>query len=1024
MSIKNSVGTTLVILAVIVLGFFSIPKIPISFWPEFVAPTLIVMAPYPSVGPEEVEEQIAVPLEEELSTIDGVEEIETTCMEGMCRIYVRFGWGIDFDEAKLNVQERSNKARSRFPREALEPTVLQVQDFLPPGIELGFNSERRGLNEVREYIETKLKNKFLRLENVATVQTFGGEEQHIVVRVDPNRLFAYGITLSQINSTLMAENMNIPAGKISTEQKNYFIRIIGRYKEISDIENIIIASYNNVPIYLKDVAEVAFENKERDASTRLNGKEIVGLAIREKSGGNTVAMCDEVKDALKSMLKDVPADIELTILRDQSLFIKTSINNVLSNAAIGALLASIIILLFLGNLRNTLIIILSIPISIIATFILINAFGLTINTISLGGLALGVGMIVDASIVVLENIFRHLSENRKTDRLQTVVNATSEVGVAIAASTLTSIVVFLPLAFLVGLFAVLLGELALTVVFALSISVIVALTVVPALSFKLIRVEDKKSTFSAIAHKWQELFDRLLRLYQPTIRWALRHRLLTLLLAFILLILSIVILAPRLDVELLPAINEGEFRIELQLPESTQLQLTDQMTGRIEEDLVNRADVEQVYSVIGLMSIRGELKSNTATITVKLKREYYGNMASVMEEVRQKWGQLPGTRLAVRQTDVTEGMRREAVNVRIAGDDLPTLGEVGEQVMYEVGKIPGIVNLNSSLREGLSEFCIRIDRTRASDLGLSSSQIASTVRLAVLGGSMTRLSSYGEEYDITIMADEGSVKSVNDLLDLPLVTMKNRVVPLRAVADISLERGPSEIKRFDQQRVVEVKADVSGRSQREALTDVKTQLADFKLPPDYYLSFGGQSKAINDSFKSLLTALIIAIFLVYVVMGAQFNSFLHPFTIAMTIPLALIGFFGGLFVFGASISMNALLGMIMLVGIVVNNGILLIDYINQLRTTGMAKDDAIVQGGMTRLRPILITALTTIFGMLPIALGLGEGGEALQPLGAVVLGGLTTSTFLTLIVIPCLYSLIDRFSKKANFSLDNVPEAS
>jgi HAE1 family hydrophobic/amphiphilic exporter-1 len=1012
LSIKRKVGTILITLSVVIIGLLSIPNIPVSFWPEFVAPSLIIIAPYPGVAPTEVEEQIAKPLEEELSTIDGMEELETTCMEGMCQVLVRFGWGVDFDDAKLKVQERTNKARSRFPREALEPRVLQVQDFLPPGIELGFNSDQRDLNEVRDYVETKLKNRFLRLENVATVQTFGGYEQQVAVNVDPDRLYAYGLTLAQVNAALASENLNVPAGKIQTELKNYFIRILGKFSDVEDIQNIIVAANNGVPIYLKDIAQVTLENKEQLSITRLNGKLLVGLAIREKSGGNTVAMCDEVKEELKTIKKILPQDIQVTIIRDQSLFIKKSIQNVLKNAAIGALLASLVLLLFLGSVRNTLIIMLSIPVSIIATFFLIDWFGLTINTISLGGLALGVGMIVDASVVVIENIFRNLRERRGQDRFTTVVDATSEVASAITSSTLTSVVVFFPLAFLVGLFAVLLGELALTIVFALSISVIVALTIVPLLSFRLMKIDLGTSMFGFLVRAWQNIFDRLTQLYRASLRWALAHRLLTILLAVLILILSIAIFPRLLDVELLPSINQGEFRVELTLAEGTRLEFTDAIASKVESEILQRNEVAQVSSVIGVASARGDLKSNFASITVNLKPQFLPQIQFIMEDIRNRYRSLVGTKVVVRQIEVTEGMKQMPVNVRIAGDDLAVLEEIGARATNIIREVPGVVNLTSSLAEGLSEFSIKINRIKAADLGLSNSQIAGAVRLAVLGSAATRLSSFGKEYDITVSADGSKIRDVNELLDLPLTTMKGSIVPLRAVAEVSLERAPSEIKRFDQQRVLEIKADVAGRNQREVVAEVKNKLATLNLPSDYFITYGGQSKAIADSFKSLLTALVIAIFLVYVVMGTQFNSFLHPFTIAMTIPLALIGVFLGLFIFGAALSMNALLGSIMLVGIVVNNGILLIDFILQLRARGMSKDEAILEAGTLRLRPILITSLTTIFGMIPIALGLGEGGEALQPLGAVVVGGLTTSTFLTLIVIPCVYSLLDRLSRE------------
>jgi len=621
-------------------------------------------------------------------------------------------------------------------------------------------------------------------------------------------------------------------------------------------------------------------------------------------------------------------------------------------------------------------------------------------------------MIVDSSVVVLENIFRHLKDKGSGDRLATVVSATGEVGQAITASTLTSIVVFLPLAFLVGLFAVLLGELALTIVFALSIAIVVSLTVVPMLSFKLMRTEIKSSGVGAIAGGWQKFFNKILDLYGPVLRFSLRHRLLTVFFAFALLGASFIILVPRLDTELLPSINEGEFVVELLLPESTRLDVTNDMTLKVEEELLKRKEVDKVYTVVGVFSARGELKPNFATMTVNLKKKYYPVIESVMQDIRRRWRNFPGTRVMVRQVNVTEGMMEEPVNVRIAGDNFEILSEIGNRAYSIVKDIPGVINLKSSVQEGLSEFVIQIDRLKASELGLTGSQIAGSVRLAVLGASATNFSSYGEEYEITVQAEQSRLKTVNHLLDFPLKTVKGTTVPLRSVAQVVLDKGPSEIKRFDQQRVVEVKGDIAGRSQREVIAEVQSRINDLQLPPDYYITYGGESRAIADSFQSLVYALIIAVFLVYVVMGTQFNSFLHPFTIALTIPLALIGVLLGLFVFGANISMNALLGVIMLAGIVVNNGILLIDYINQLRAGGAEKTEAIISGGLRRLRPILITSLTTIFGMLPIALGFGEGGEALQPLGAVVIGGLLTSTFLTLIVIPCVYSLLGGLSLK------------
>lgn len=1004
-TLENPVGTILVSLSILVLGLIAIPNLPVSFWPEFVAPTLIIIAPYPGAGPEEIEESLAKPLEDQLSTIDGVEEVEAICYEGLARLTVRFAWGIDFDEAKRDVQEQTARARSRFPRQALEPTVLQVQDFIAPGIELGFSSPERGLNDVRDLVDEKIKNRMLRLENVATAQISGGFTEEVAVAVDPALLRLYGLSLTQINTALAAANLDVTGGKFELNQKSYFVRARGKFTGVADVAAQIITELNGAPVRLSDLARIELAHKERTTIARVNGREVVSLAVREKSGGNTVAMVDEVMAEMARIKPLLPADIETAVISDQAAFIRQAIRSVVNNALLGSLLAALIILLFLGNLRNTLIIAISIPFSVIATFLLIDLFGLSINTISLGGLALGVGMIVDASIVVLENIYRHLSREHPADRKTAVIDAADEVGLAISASTLTSIVVFLPMAFLVGLFAVLLGELALTVVFSLSLSILVALTLVPLLSYKLMHIGPGASFFSRIAAGWQRLFDRLLALYQPMLRLVLRHPAAVLLLSLAFLVAAILLITPRLDVEMLPTTNQGEFRVDLTMQEGTRLELTDAVTREVESWLVAQPELAQIYAVVGKSATLGDAKANLANLTVRVKPEHGRELPALMARVRQRWDAIPGCRVVIKQVTATEGMQREPVNVRIIGDDLQVLQELAQGAMQLIRPLPGIINLKSTLEESLPEFGLRIDHTAATSLGIPGPLITATINQALQGITATRLSTSGKEYDVTVRIDPARLQELDQLLDLPVTSQQGVTYPLRAVVQASFDRSPGEIHRFDQQRVVIITADVQGVAQQRVRRAVQSAVSGLPLPPDYYLAFGGQSRGIADSFRSLLIALAIALFLVYVVMGAQFDSFTQPLIIATTIPLAVIGALLGLWLFGAALSMNALLGMIMLVGIVVNNGILLIDFINQYRKRGMDKIGAIITASVTRLRPILITSLTTIVGMLPIALGLGEGGEALQPLGAVVGGGLLTSTFLTLLVIPCVYLL-------------------
>ncbi len=1016
-SLKKPVATFLFTITVVILGLFSIPKIPVSFWPEFVAPVVVVLVPYPGVGPEEIEEQIAKPLEEELSTLDDLDELETVCQNGVCRIMVRFEWGVDFDQAKLDVQDRTNKARSFFPREALEPKILQVQDFIPPGIQLGFYSQKRTLDEVRDFVERHLKNQFLRLPDVATATLFGGFERNVEIRVDPQKLYYFDLSLPQISLLVARQNLDVTAGKIKSHFNEQILKVKGKFTNLEQIKKLIVSYKNGRPVYLKDVATVAFTRKERLTVSRLNGKEIVGLSIREKSGGNTVAMVGQVRQLLEDLKPIIPEDIQVQVIEDQSIFIKKSIRNVVRNAFIGAGLAAIVIFLFLGSLRNTLIIALSIPLSIIATFLMIDWFGLSINIISLGGLALGVGMIVDSSVVVLENIFRHLQLNKGKKRFAIVTEATQEVGLAITASTLTSIVVFLPLAFLTGLAAVLLGELALTVVFALSLAIIVALTVVPALSYRLMRVEQKQTGLRKLAFWWQKGIEKLTQRYRKGIAFSLHHPWLTLFIALVILILSMALIAPRLDVELLPAINQGQFEVQLELPIGTKLEKTIQVTDDIEQRILKMPEVEKTFSVMG-QSIRiGENKSNTSKITVDVKPEFTAKINQVMAEIRKYCQKFPALKATVKQIDATAGMQTQPINVRINGDNLAILKVLGDSALARLKRIPGVVNINSSLQEGLPEYRLTVDRLKAANLGVSYLDIVNTLRAALLGNAISRFSAYGEEYDIILKLKENSLKNIQMVLQTPVNSRSGEIFPLSRFVSITPDRAPGEIKHFDQQRVVQILADIQGRSRREVTNEVKKTLAQLPLPVGYFITYGGMSRGIRESFTSLANALMIAIFLVYVVMGAQFNSFIHPFTIALSIPMAIVGVLLGLFAFNAAISTNAFLGSIMLVGIVVNNGILLLDYIGQLRERGLSKTEAIIEGGALRLRPILITSLTTVFGMLPIALGLGQGGEALKPLGAVVVGGLTTSTFLTLFIVPVVYSLLDRFTKKRKAEL-------
>jgi HAE1 family hydrophobic/amphiphilic exporter-1 len=1008
-ALRRQVGTYLFIILGVILGLFSIIGMPVAFWPKFTAPTLIIMTPYPGASPEEMEEQIARPIEEQLSTIPGIDEIETTCFEGVCRIYARFDWGEDFKQAKLDVQDRVNKARSFFPRGAKEPKVLQVQDLLPPGIELGFYSDSRALNEIRDFLEKKIKSRILMLDNVANVQIFGGAEEEIAIKLKPDKLREYGLQPDQIARYLQEINQDPSLGYIKGHDYKYILRIKSKILNPLDLGDRIIGKLpNGHLIRLKEISSVQVHAKEKESNVRLNGREIVGLAIREKSGGNTIAMVNEVKELLPWIRSTLPKDVQMKIIRDQSGFIRQSIRSVLKNALLGAILAGFIIFLFLGNLRNTVIIAISIPLSIILSVILMKEFHLTLNIISLGGLALAVGMIVDASVVVLENIYRYMVEKSQKERKDAVIlEATQEVGPAIFSATLTSVVVFLPLAFLLGLFSVLLGELALTVVFALSISVLVALTVIPLFSYKLMKTDSGNK--SRWTQWWGDLIETSIRYYESILRKLLHHPYRSLILITIISVAIIIVLIPGIDIELMPRINQGEFRIELEGPEGIQLSVTDSLCRIIESELLGGKEIQQTYSQVGVLSARGELKSNVASITVTVRDEAKQNINRLMQNQRTKWGQVfPGYQVVVHQTDVTEGMSRAPVNIRFSGDNLDELHQLGMHLVHRLETTPGMVNVRMTSRENLPEYHLYLNELLCWRHNLAPAQIIRYLRSLIKGNSNNRFIVQGRQYDITLRLGHAEEIQWKELKRIPITCPDGSVLLLQDIARIERKNSPSEIHRLNQQRMVEITADVHGISRRKARTLARKIVQSMTLPEDIMVSYGGESKAIRDSFTSLSMALIIALILVYVVMGTQFNSFKQPFIIAFTIPLAIIGVLIGLRVFGAPFSMNAFLGFIMLIGVVVNNGILLIDYTNRLRNEGKSVKEALVAAGKIRFRPIWMTSLTTIAGMLPLAIGIGEGGEALRPLGAVVAGGLTTSTFLTLFILPMIFSILEK----------------
>ena len=1015
LSMNNPVGTALFATAIAVLGLLMMRGLPIAYWPDITPPFLIVQTPYPGVSPEDIEEEVTKPLERVVSTVNNIYEVESLSIEGMSQLTVRFDWGTDVNRAKIDLREKLDGARGDLPRDIQPTSVLALDALIPAPLEMAVTSTRYDEGELRRILEDRIVNRLLRLPNVAAVDIRGGSDKVVRVEVNPRKMEDLGISLEQVTQVLGSENINVPAGELDQDNRQFIIRSYNKFLTLDDLKNVVIAQRGQTPVLLGDFATVQFTNDDQIGIAHINGVESLALSVRQTSNGNTVSMVDEVNTEMEGIHRSWP-DIQFQVIKDDSAFIRDTIHSVSTNVLFGALVASLFIYLFLGSIRNTFIIVLSIPVSILATFLVMGALGISLNTISLGGLALGVGMIVDSSIVVIENLFyRQRSANNtaamgieaKTDLYD---NAVSEVALPITASIATSVVVFLPLAFTKGLSYFLLGELSLTVVAALIFSLIVSFTVIPALSLRVLKVDGSNHLLPRL---WQKVIDWLIKIYRPLVTFVSgnwKRALVTFIAAFALMIIPVVG-ARFLDIEELPRIDEGQIKVNLKLPVGTSLDATSGIAADIEEKLMAIPEIYQVYSVVGLSAFYNQPIPNIAWFDCRVPAAAV-DLDAVMAKMRSTLVGYPDARIDVKVQSIGAGMGSSGIDVRVVGPDLDTLATISDIIQDSLRAYPSIINLSSNLDPGKPEVRIIVDRQKAAHWGLTAARIAAVVRTAVDGLAVTKYSTAdGNQYDVEVSLERSAVRNIPDLRELPLQTPMGTVIPLRAVADFTMKPGPSEIRRSDQERFVSITGDAApGYRQRDIRAIAAAVQKNISLPPDYRWKQAGAARSLVESFKSLGIALVLAIFLVYVVMASQFNSFWQPIVISTAIPLALIGAVIGLILFKGALNVNSFLGVIMLAGIVVNNGILLIDFINRgRREENMSRIEAIVQAGQRRLRPILMTTLTTMAGMLFIALGLGTGGETLIPLSAVVIGGLASSTVLTLLVVPAIYTLFDSF---------------
>lgn len=1008
LSIRRPVFIVMQVLAVLVLGIVSYNRIGIDLMPDVEFPYISITAVYPGVGAQEIENQVTKPIEEAMSAINRLKNIYSTSAEGYSQILLEFDIGVKVRDADSDVRQKLSEIRSKLPRDMDEPVIARFDVTATP-IMIFSLSSNLPLDELRVMADDKVKNRIQQTEEVAQVELVGGLEREIKVEVDKNKLKAYNLSVDQVTRSLSRENLNIPGGRVEIQPQEFVLRTTGEFQEVSDIGKIPVANYQGTPVHLKDVASVKDSFKELREIAQLNGKPSVSFIVYKQSGGNTVKVCDRLKKAIAGLKKELPAGTSIEIASDQSKFIRRSVGETMRTLFLGAIFATLVIFIFLGNFRSTIIAALAIPSSILATFVMMGVFGYTINMMTLMGLSLCVGILIDDAIVVRENIFRHVEEGMDPEKASSF--GTSEVGLAVMACTFTIIAVFVPTAYMGGIVGKFFKAFAFTVVFAVLYSLWDSFTMAPMLSAKVLVREkkDKDSLLKRLFAPFNRGYHNLNQTYGKTLAWALKHKFLIIVSSAILFFLSLS-LTFFVGKEFIPQGDRGEFNVILEEPVGTSIQTMEKTATEVEKILFTYPEVQSVFTTIGLQAGA----SNKGTIRVELVpvKDRKKKTDEVEKEIRQRLSEVPGLTSQVAMVGMFEGQQQDyPLTMFIKGPEIRVLDEISAKVLNMLEEIPGVTDPDRSIRSGKPEMRVVVDREKASRLGISTAQIAMTLRSLVDGDVATKLRQSEKEIDIRVILPPEQRNNFSDLAAMNILTPAGVAVPLSSIASLQEGVGPTQINRQNRERVAILTANIVDRPLGDIVEDLNKKLADYPLPPGYKIEQRGDVEMMGEMFFNMILVLVIGVIFIYIVLGSQFNSFLHPFTIMLALPLAVVGALLAIFLTGQRLNMMAMVGIILLMGIVTKNSILLIDYTITLRKRGMSREEALLHAGPVRLRPILMTSAAMIMGMLPAALGVGEGAEWRQAMGISVIGGLITSTLLTLLVVPVTYVVVDKFGE-------------
>ena len=1016
LAIERPITMFMLSAVVMLIGGLSLVRLPVDLMPDVSFPSITVRVSYGGVGPLEMEELVTRPIEQALSAVAGLERLESTSQEGSARVTLNLAWGTDLNEAADDIRNRLDRVRGRLPEEADAPVMFKFDASAAPIMGVGLEGDYDRV-KLREIAEHDLSQRLERVPGVAAVTVEGGLRRQIHVELSKEKVRALDLPVDRVVNLLRTENQNIPLGEIDEGDRTFLVRSQGQFENLNEIRDLVVMTRAGVPVYMRDIAEIKDSTEDFRSFTRINGKPGVRLRVTKQSGTNTVEIADAVRLEVAKINREMPS-VTMTVLDDSSVFISRSIHAVQEHALVGGCLVMLIIFLFLRNLRATFIVFTSIPISVIGTFALLYFNGYTLNTMTFGGLALGIGMIVDASIVVLENTFRHMEHGK--DRMTASIDASEEVWSAILASTLTHIAVFVPLLFLTGVSSIMFKQLSVVVMFSLTMSLFVAVTIVPVLCSRLLKLPPpvaERRGLSGRLYSWSERFlDGMDEKYSRIIHVALKHRPTVLGVGTACVVAAVMIL-PTIGFELMPQTDEGEVQVTAEVPVGTRAERSEEVATRLEglgKEYVAEADdiITQAGGGGGFMGGGSNRVNMTIRLVTKDKRTRSSEQIA-RDLNRQLPGIIPGVIITTRASGGNQQQNRlfgggeSRISLEIQGDDLQVSQRVAQGAKAVMDRIPEIRNARVGRDDGRPELAIQVDRPKAALLGLSVTGVANSIRTSVGGTQAAFFREAGNEYPIIVRLREEDRGRVEDISNILLSTSQGQVIEAKNLMTVRNQSGPTEIQRKNQERIIRVTAEPQ-TTLSSALAAVNSRLSEVAVPPDMRVSFGAEAEEQARAFAQLQMMLILAVLLVYAVMASQYESLRDPFIIMFSVPLAAIGVVLALKLTNTTFSLQAYIGVIMLAGIVVSNAILLVDYTNILRRRDhVPLRQAVETAGRTRLRPILMTSLATMLGLVPMAMGIGEGAELQAPLARVVIGGLLASTLITLVFVPTVYTIFE-----------------